>query len=69
MTDKLLKELKSELKRRKAFCCVYGFNTPEGEKIVDNAKAARYFSSVEAYEKWASLVGLLDVTIRTIYKR
>lgn len=69
MTERLLKELKSELKRRKAFCCVYGFGTPQGEVIVDNAKAARYFSSEQAYFKWATLVGLLDVTIRTLYTR
>ena len=69
MTERLLNELRREMKKRKAFCCVYGFNTPEGEKIISDAKSARYFSSVDAYSKWAGLIGLLDVTIRTLYTR
>ena len=69
MTERLLKDLRREMKKRKAYCCVYGFNTPTGEKVVIDAKKARYFSSAKAYEKWADLFSLLDVTIRTIYTR
>lgn len=68
MSETLREALKRVMSKRKSLHCVYGFGTPQGAKIVDDARKARYFTSDEAFAKWADLVSLTGCTIYALHR-